>query len=125
LIGVLVLSHWILDLVVHRADLGLLGDTGRKLGFGLWDHPGIEMPLELAVLLVGFAVYLRVTRAQSATGRWTPWLMLAGLLVLQAINWFGPVRGTNPGFSLGGLAAYGICAALGYMLDRTRVRKVA
>src|SRR5258706_9150146 len=32
-----VFSHWLLDLVVHVADLPLVGDS-MKVGFGLWRH---------------------------------------------------------------------------------------
>src|SRR5208282_3796561 len=35
-------SHWVLDLVVHRADMPVLpGNFGSlpRLGFGLWGHP--------------------------------------------------------------------------------------
>jgi len=35
IISALVFSHWLLDLLVHRHDLGLLGDGPPKLGFGL------------------------------------------------------------------------------------------
>jgi hypothetical protein len=121
-LGLLVFSHWLLDLLVHRRDLGILDDELGKLGFGLWDHPGVAMPLELGLLLLGFAIYLRATRAQGPLGALTPWLVLAGLLGLQAVNWFGPIPSTTLGFSAFGLLAYGIGAALGYLLDVTRAR---
>src|SRR3546814_6350326 len=44
--GLVVLSHWLLDLAVHIPDLTLFGAPPR-LGFGLWNHPEIEMPLEI------------------------------------------------------------------------------
>ncbi|MGH7552059.1 MAG: hypothetical protein ACREMQ_03425, partial [Longimicrobiales bacterium] len=37
-IGLSVFSHWILDLVVHRPDLPLVGDS-YKVGLGLWNQP--------------------------------------------------------------------------------------
>ncbi len=36
--GVAVLSHWLLDLIVHTPDLPLLSDSSTKVGFGLWNH---------------------------------------------------------------------------------------
>src|SRR5918996_701101 len=40
LVGLAVLSHWILDFVVHRPDLPLYDDTA-KVGLGLWNQPAV------------------------------------------------------------------------------------
>src|SRR5216110_1016954 len=40
LIGLAVLSHWILDFVVHRPDLPLY-DNSAKVGLGLWNHTAV------------------------------------------------------------------------------------
>src|SRR5688572_9195821 len=37
LLGCLVLSHWILDVIVHLPDLPLYPGNSPKLGFGLWN----------------------------------------------------------------------------------------
>ena len=92
--ALVVVSHWFIDLPVHIPDLTLYG-TPPKLGFGLWNHPMIAMPLE--GLLIGGALlyYARLTEAPGGNRRL--WL-LAGLLVLvQAIDWFGP---KEPAYSL-------------------------
>src|SRR5450759_4550588 len=39
-------SHWILDLVVHKPDFPLYDNTA-KVGFGLWQHVALSLPLEL------------------------------------------------------------------------------
>ena len=42
-------SHWLLDLVVHRADMPLLpGNIGGlpRLGLGLWDQPALAAAIE-------------------------------------------------------------------------------
>ena len=85
--ALVVLSHWFFDLLVHVPDLTIAG-SAPKLGFGLWNHPAIEMPLEL--LLTFGALWLYARKAKPRT---VPLLTLAGLmLALQAINWFGPVE---------------------------------
>ena len=43
LIGALVFSHWILDLITHRPDLPLSPFTDIKVGFGLWNYPAVEI----------------------------------------------------------------------------------
>jgi hypothetical protein len=120
IIGALVLSHWLLDLVVHRSDLGLVGDGPDKRGFGLWNLPAVEMPLEIGLVLTGFFFYLSSTRPRGACGRRFPWVALAGLLGLQAINWFGSPPTGAAAFSGLGLFAYAACVALAWGLDRTR-----
>jgi len=64
-VGTCVLSHWILDLPVHVADLPLWGDL-HKVGFGLWDCPVIATLLEAGVLFVGVAIYAKAARNKAA-----------------------------------------------------------
>ena len=62
-------SHWVLDLVVHRADMPWLpGDAGhfRKLGFGLWSHPRAAAAVELVLVLAGAWMYWRAALDVSA-----------------------------------------------------------
>ena len=57
-ISIVVFSHWILDLIVHRPDLPILpGNAGNLplLGFGLWKIPAVSAILELVI--VGVSVY--------------------------------------------------------------------
>jgi hypothetical protein len=69
-LGAVVLSHWVLDLVVHRHDMPLLpgAPPGTPLfGFGLWRWPVVTAAAELALVVWGSLSYLRaateVTRA--------------------------------------------------------------
>ena len=58
-----VFSHWVLDLIVHRADMPLLpGNWGHLplLGLGAWTlGKTFSIGLELLILLTGFAMYVR------------------------------------------------------------------
>jgi hypothetical protein len=125
IISALVFSHWLLDLLVHRHDLGLLGDGPPKLGFGLWDRPAIEMPLEIGLVLAGFLLYLSSTRPRGAWGRRFPWIALAGLFILQGVNWFAPAPVGAAAFSGLGLFAYAACVGLAWGLDRTRIHSAS
>jgi membrane-bound metal-dependent hydrolase YbcI (DUF457 family) len=118
--GALVLSHWLLDLVVHRQDLPLVQDTDKKFGYALWDHPFIEAPLELGLLAAGFAMFMAATKPRGTMGRIVPWLMMTALLVLQGINWFTPPPADAASFAGLGLTAYLLLAALAVWLDRVR-----
>ena len=62
-------SHWVLDLVVHRADMPVLpGNLGRLpcFGFGLWSHPMAAACAELVLVVAGAGMYWRAAREVSA-----------------------------------------------------------
>lgn len=118
LAGLVVVSHWLLDLLVHRPDLTLAGSP-PKLGLGLWNYPSIAMPLELALTLGALAFYLRRTRGPALP----PIVLAVVLLGLQAVNWFGPEpTAVNAGTSLLAFFAYGLATAAAWWLGMTRRR---
>jgi len=62
-IGAVAFSHWLIDLIMHRADMPIWpGGGGAQLGFGLWRNPTGSMLLELAFVLVGFGFYWAAAR---------------------------------------------------------------
>jgi len=124
IVGALVFSHWLLDLLVHRHDLGIIDDEPIKLGFGLWNYPVIAIPLELATLGIGTLIYVKHSVGKGPWGRRAPWIVTLALLILQSVNWFVPPPASTIGFSTLGLVAYAICIALGAFLDHTRELKV-
>ena len=121
--GAVVVSHWLIDLLVHRPDLTLAGSP-PKLGLGLWNHPWIEIPLELAFAFGGLWFFVSRTRATGATGKWSPWALAVGMAALQMVNWTTPQpneAGPAPA-STGwlGLFAYALLALLAWWVARTR-----
>jgi len=69
-LGAVVFSHWLLDLVVHRADMPILpGSQGLRLGLGLWQLPKAVMLVELALVIAGAWLYWRAARQAAATVR--------------------------------------------------------
>lgn len=85
-IGSVVMSHWVLDLFVHRADLPLLpGNAGNLplLGFGLWQLPWLSAAAELMLVAVGAILYVRSLsrkRTHGANSGRMP-AFLAGILM--------------------------------------------
>lgn len=116
-----VLSHWFLDLLVHVPDLTLAGSP-PKLGLGLWNHPLVEMPLELILTFGSLWLY-----AKAAKPKPLPLALLAGLLLLlQAINWFGPVEAeVTTGTSLLAFFAFGLITLAAWWVYRSEGRKQA
>ncbi len=84
-----VVSHWLLDLLVHAPDLTLAGSPPR-LGLGLWNHPAIEMPLEAVIAFGGLIWFQRRTRPRA--GRTNASLIALALLMaaLMLVGWFAP-----------------------------------
>ena len=88
-LGAVVFSHWILDLVVHRGDLPVLpGDVGGlpRFGFGLWQFPAVAAGLELALVIGGGYLYWRaatqLSRASIGVPAWRA--QVAGALTLAS-----------------------------------------
>lgn len=83
-----IFSHWLLDLVVHVPDLPLVGDT-MKVGFGLWRHVAISLPLELVIMVGGAFLYARATPSGLA-GRIALWTFVVFMAIAQVYANFGP-----------------------------------
>jgi hypothetical protein len=115
-----VLSHWVLDLIVHVPDLTLWGEE-PKLGLGLWDHPAIAMPLELGITFAAMIFYLVRTRAAKSSARLAIGMLALVLLTVQVVNWFGPPpEGEPASLALTALAAFALVTALAWWTGSTR-----
>jgi hypothetical protein len=115
IVALLVVSHWVLDLIAHRPDLPLLFAGGPKLGLGLWDRPGVELAVELALFAVCFAAYLRTASGRAAG--WKPWLLAVLLVAIQIGNAFGPPPPSVAAIAWVGQSQWLLVAAA-YWVDR-------
>lgn len=83
-IALVAMSHWALDLIVHRPDMPILpGNVGNlpRLGFGLWTEPRLAALLELVLVLTGTLMYWRAARQVSLkAGRSGGWAGLCAVL---------------------------------------------
>lgn len=89
-VGLLVVSHWALDAIVHRPDLPLAPGGSARIGLGLWNSVPQTLAIELGMFAAGVAIYLRATRARDPTGRWALAAFLLFLLAAYAGAAFGP-----------------------------------
>lgn len=113
-----VLSHWLLDLLVHVPDLTLAGSP-PKLGLGLWNHPWIEMPLELGITLAALWWYVRARRPAMLRVA----ALATVLLALQGINWFGPVEPeVTAGTSYLAFFAYGLATLAAWWMGKSETK---
>jgi hypothetical protein len=118
-LAALVLSHWVLDLLVHRPDLPLMPGTSRLVGFGAWFSLPLTLAIEVPIFLLGVWLYARTTVARNGRGRWGLWGLVAFLLVIYAGNLLG-----DPPPSVAAIAWLGqlqwLLVLWAYWLDRHR-----
>jgi hypothetical protein len=120
LISVAVLSHWFLDLLVHRPDLPLYNDI-YKVGLGLWNYPVIALLLEMGVLFTGLILYMRSTVTTSTLGKYGMVVFGASMAILQTLLFFGPpITGSSPGTATIAFASYLIFASIAAWLETQR-----
>lgn len=116
LAGGVVLSHWVLDWISHRPDLTLAGGV-EKYGLGLWNVPVGTIIIELGIVGIAFAWYIRRTKGPLVP----PLILLATMLVFQALNWFGPEPKTaGLPFLISGLFAFGVLTVLAHWVGASR-----
>jgi hypothetical protein len=84
IMGLLVASHWFLDLPMHRPDLPLYPGSATRLGWGLWNSIVATYVIEVGLYAIGTAIYARTTRAKDRIGTWGLWIYSLVLLGIFA-----------------------------------------
>jgi hypothetical protein len=89
-IALVVMSHWVLDLIVHRPDMPVLpGDLGHlpRFGLGLWTRPQVSAAVEFALVAAGPLLYWRTARqvSMNAGQRGTLAAVCAGMAALFGV----------------------------------------
>ena len=120
-VAAVVLSHWLLDFLVHRPDLPLAPGSNALFGLGIWSSIPATLLLEGALFVAALVFYLSQTRALDRAGRWGLWGVVILLLVAYAGAAFGPPPPSVQAIAWAGLLGGAITALLGYWVDRHRV----
>lgn len=84
-----VVSHWVLDYLVHVPDLQLLVG-GRLVGRGLWNYRWLTIAIEIALFAIAIWTYQRETRAKDKIGLYAFLAFVFVLLAAYAGAAFGP-----------------------------------
>jgi len=91
ILALCVISHWVLDLIVHLPDLPLYpGSNSPKLGFELWNLFWGTLLVEGGIFIAGLVLYMRSTTAKNKQGSIGLWILTGLLLVSHAANLLGP-----------------------------------
>jgi hypothetical protein len=118
-LGLAVLSHWLLDAIVHRPDLPLFPGGSHLVGLGLWSSLTATLLVEVTVFAVGVGLYLRTTRPADAIGTWALWGLVVFLLMIYGANLFGAPPPNVTVLAWVGQAQW-LLVAWGYWVDRHR-----
>ena len=98
-----------------------IGDASMKLGFGLWNNAIATYVIESAFIAAGLWLYLRSTTATSPIGKYGMGIFVMVLLLVNAINIFGPPFGDSKvSLAISALAMYFVFAGAAHWLDGKR-----
>jgi membrane-bound metal-dependent hydrolase YbcI (DUF457 family) len=122
LMGLLVLSHWILDLIVHVPDLQIIPGLELRLGFGLWNSVPLAVIVESLIFIAGVYLYIKSTSSKNKRGWLTLWGLLIFLTIIYALNLFSPPPPSVNAICFAGLSQW-LIIAWGYWIDRNRTDK--
>jgi len=121
-VGALVVSHWLLDAIVHVPDLPLAPGMDTMVGLGLWQSRAATLAVEIPVFAIGAWLYATSTQAKDSSGRWG----LVGLLAFLALIHAGNLSGEPPP-SVTAIAWVGqaqwLLVAWGYWVDAHRTAR--
>jgi hypothetical protein len=119
-VGALVVSHWLLDAVVHVPDLPLAPGSSTLVGLGLWNSMAATIAVEAALFAGGLWLYLSATRAADRTGRLALVGLVAFLVLVEIANFAGPPPPNVTALAWVGQAQW-LLVAWGYWVDAHRV----
>lgn len=121
-VGLAVLSHWFLDLIVHRPDLPLY-PGGIFLGLGLWSSFIWTIAIELVIFALGVWLYLRGTQRKKKGGTLVLCCLVGLLLLIYTGNLLGPPPPNETSIAWVGQSQW-LIVALGYWADSLRQTRV-
>ena len=120
LLFVVVMSHWVLDLVSHRQDVQLAPGPHPAFGLGLWNSLRATWIVEGGLWLAAIILYVRATRGAKLWGVFVFWIGI----ILFTLAWNGNIRaGVDPNAvraGIGGLIFFSLMVAWAYVVNRSR-----
>lgn len=85
-----VVSHWVLDWLVHIPDLPLYPGGSIVVGLGLWNFKLLSITIEGLIFITGLALYLQTTTSKNKIGTFGFWGLIIFLMIIYITNLFGP-----------------------------------
>jgi len=119
-LGLTVVSHWVLDLPMHRADLPLWPGSSIVVGLGAWRSIPLTLLLDGGTFLVGLVLYVRASRARDRVGSWALWALVVLLVAVFLGGTLGPPPPTVRTIAMSALSLWLVVLWM-FWIDRHRV----
>lgn len=120
-----VLSHWFVDLIVHRPDLPILSGP-PKFGFNLWQNRDLAFGVEALLLLAGWYYYHTKTEAVNSLGKYLALGYVVFLLLVNYLNFYIlPHNNDVVSLTISALFFYFLFAGLAQWVGRYRQARSA
>jgi len=117
-----VVSHWFLDLIVHRPDLPLVPGDSTRVGFGLWNYPVVTMIIECGIFLGGVYLYYRSTSTKNGFGTYGLIGLVVFLMLIQVANMVGPPPPSVTAIAWAGQLQW-LFVILAFFIDKNRIAR--
>jgi hypothetical protein len=118
-LSALVLSHWFLDVIVHRPDLSLF-PQGPFWGLGLWNSKIGTLLVEFGLLAAGAWIYKKCTKSKDVAGDWVFYGLVFTLAAFYIISLVAPVPTNTDMVAWSGIIVIWGFIAWGTWVDRLR-----
>ena len=119
IVGALVISHWLLDAIVHVPDLPLAPGGSTLIGMGLWQSKLATLAVEVPIFAVGVWLYMTSTTAKDKTGKFALIGLVAFLVLIHVGNMFGEPPPSVTAIAWVGQAQW-LLVAWGFWVDKHR-----
>lgn len=121
---VVVLSHWVLDVIAHRPDMSLAPGTDNSFGLGLWTSLPATLIVEGGFWLLAIILYARATRPKNRWGVYAFWSVIALLTLIWYNNITGPPPPSVRVAGISSLIYFSLVVAWAYWMNRLRPAQV-
>jgi membrane-bound metal-dependent hydrolase YbcI (DUF457 family) len=118
-VGLLVVSHWVLDVVTHRPDMPLY-PSSVKVGLGLWNSVAGTLIVEGLLFITGMVIYMRTTRPRDGIGRWGFWAFIVVLVGSYVSTLFAPPPTNMTAVAVFGIVFGWLFVLVGWWVDKHR-----
>ena len=121
-VGLLVFSHWVLDLITHRPDLSLGLGGSTYFGLGLWNSVAGTLIAEFGLFAAGIVLYTRTTTPINRIGSIGFWSLIGLLTLIYIGNITGPPPPSASLIAVVGNASW-LFVLWAYWVDKHRTLK--
>jgi len=118
-LAAVVLSHWVLDFIVHRPDLPLIPGGKARVGLALWNSMPAAVAAELVCFGAGVWIYVSCTRSRDNIGSYAFWALTGFLFFGWVSTLFAGAPPNVTSLAWGGLAMV-LTAPWGWWADKHR-----